>query len=123
MNNKASYGTPKDRIRQFLEYKRISQSRFERTCGFSHGYVANIRKAPSGYACSLIAHHYPELNTNWLITGEGEMQTAEASLLPVTENERTRYQEMIQVRNVRIMELETLVVELQKKIDEEEYVI
>lgn len=109
--------TTKDRIRLFLEYKGISQNAFERACGFSHGYVCNIRRAPSEDACSLIVRQYPELNAIWLKTGEGEMLNETASRLPILENERSRYMEMIRVRNKRISDLEKLVVILQAEID------
>lgn len=109
--------TTKDRIRLFLEYKGISQSAFERTCGFSHGYVSNMRRAPSDSACSLIVRHYPELNVSWLKTGMGEMLTSEALPGPVDESERTRYQEMIEHRDRRIKELESRLLELQRKLD------
>ncbi len=111
------------RLRQFLEYKHSSLSEFERRCGFSHGYVSNIRRAPSASACSRIARHYPELNTEWLVSGKGEMLTAEASILPVPDNERSRYQDMITARNVRIMELEELIIELQRKLDETKFIV
>ncbi len=110
--------TAKERIRLFLEYKGVSQSAFERSCGFAHGYVSNIRRAPSDSACSLIARRYPELNISWLKTGAGEMLTSEALPGPVDESERTRYQEIIDYRDRRIRELENHLLELQRKLDE-----
>lgn len=110
--------TAKDRIRLFLEYKSLSQSAFERSCGFAHGYVSNIRKAPSESACSLIARQYPELNMSWLKNGTGEMLTLEASPIPVPESERTRYMEMIRYRDERIAALESQIISLQRQLDD-----
>lgn len=110
--------TAKDRIQLFLEYKSLSQSAFERSCGFAHGYVSNIRKAPSESACSLIARQYPELNMSWLKNGTGEMLTSDASPIPVPESERTRYMEMIRYRDERIAALESQIISLQRQLDD-----
>lgn len=50
--------TVKDRLRLYLEFARVSQSEFERCCGLSHGYVANIRKAPSSGDASRTRYPY-----------------------------------------------------------------
>lgn len=110
--------TAKDRIRLFLEYRGISQGAFERSCGFAHGYVSNMRRAPSDSACSLIAHQYPELNVSWIRNGTGEMLTSEASPIPVPESERTRYMEMIRYRDERIAALESQIISLQRQLDD-----
>ena len=123
MNRIAHKSPASSRLRQFLEFKNVSLSEFERRCGFSHGYVSNMRRAPSASACSQIVRRFPELNTDWLISGKGEMLTSEASPLPVPDSERTRYQEMISSRNVRIMELEELIIELQRKLDETQFTV
>lgn len=107
----------KQRLQLFLEYKRISQSAFERTCGFSHGYVSNIRRSPSASACSLIALQFPELNIKWLTTGAGHMLSSEDMSIPVPDNERTRYEEMIVSRDKRIKELESTILNQQRTID------
>lgn len=82
-----------------------------------------MRRAPSASACSQIVRRFTELNTDWLISGKGEMLTSEASPLPVPDSERTRYQEMISSRNVRIMELEELIIQLQRKLDETQFTV
>lgn len=110
----------KKRLQLFLEYKRVSQSAFERTLGLAHGYVSNIRKGISPEVCSLIVHHYSELNTKWLITGEGEMLVKSANPSTLQDTERTRYIEMLKWRDGRIVELENLVLKLQRVIDETE---
>ena len=102
------------RIRTYTEFRKITLAAFERRCGFSHGYVNNIRAGISDRCRSLIALAFPELNIDWVITGKGEMLIEPPK---PAETERTRYQEMIQVRNVRIMELEALVLELQRIVD------
>ena len=67
------YMTVKDRLKRFIEYKKISIRSFERDCGLSYGYVNNIRVSIQPDKVTNIATHFPELNTGWLLTGEGEM--------------------------------------------------
>ena len=113
-------GTVRDRIRAFADYKGISQSAFERACGFSHGYVSNMRRGPSRQARSLIAQRFPELDIHWLLSGERTMLREAFRPLPVPEDERSRYAEMIAARDERIRSLEETVLTLQRKLDKYE---
>lgn len=63
----------KERLIQFIKYKNIGQSAFEKFVGLSNGYVNNIRKSIQPDKVQRIALKYPELNTGWLMTGNGEM--------------------------------------------------
>lgn len=63
----------KERLMSFLNYKGLSQGRFERLVGFSNGYLDKLRHAPSVGKTQIIIETFPELNRTWLLTGEGEM--------------------------------------------------
>lgn len=63
----------KQRLIEFLAYKRLSQGKFEKSCGLSIGYVNNISKGIGAGKLHSILSIYPELNSDWLLTGEGEM--------------------------------------------------
>ena len=65
--------TVKERLREFIEYKGISIRSFESTCGLSYGYVGNMRQSIQPDKVTRIAHCFPDLNTGWLLSGEGEM--------------------------------------------------
>ena len=65
--------TIKDRMQKFLEKKALSQRKFEKFVGLSNGFVNNIGDSIRAASLEKIKHKYPELNTNWLLTGEGEM--------------------------------------------------
>ena len=65
--------TVKQRLLEFLRYKNISQAKFTQQLGLSNGYVNNIRKGISNDVLLNIAKHFPELNRDWLLFGEGEM--------------------------------------------------
>lgn len=65
--------TAKDRILIFLEYLGIGQNAFEKKCGISNGYISNSRGSFGSKIVAKISATYPDLNTSWLLTGEGEM--------------------------------------------------
>ena len=63
----------KQRLIQFIKYKKISQRNFEQRCGLANGYVGNIRNSVSGKKLDDICRVFPELNKSWLLLGEGDM--------------------------------------------------
>lgn len=63
----------KQRLIEFIKYKNIGQKKFAQTVGVSDGYVNAIRVSIQPNTLHKIVMHYPELNTGWLLTGEGEM--------------------------------------------------
>lgn len=67
------YASVKDRLVQYLQYKRVSKSEFGRKIGVSSAYVSSIRRAPDIDKIKTIALNYPDLNIDWLLYGEGEM--------------------------------------------------
>jgi transcriptional regulator with XRE-family HTH domain len=69
--------TIKERLILFVKHLGMAQTRFEKHCGLANGYINNIRKSISPDKLELIALCFPELNTGWLMTGEGEMLKTE----------------------------------------------
>lgn len=65
--------TVKERLIIFIKSLDIGQGAFEKAVGLSNGYVNNIRKSIQPDKLQKIALKFPELNTGWLMTGEGEM--------------------------------------------------
>ena len=65
--------TVKQRLVEFLKCKKIGQKKFEIACGFSNGFVNSIRQSISPKKIQQIALCYPDLNTGWILTGEGSM--------------------------------------------------
>lgn len=65
--------TIKERLIAFIAHLGIGQGKFEKNCGLANAYVANIRKSITPEKLQKISQQYPELNTGWLMTGEGEM--------------------------------------------------
>lgn len=65
--------TIKDRLIIYIKYLKISVRKFEEKCNLANGYIKNIRLSITPEKLRKISLHYPELNTGWLMTGEGEM--------------------------------------------------
>lgn len=63
----------KDRLISFIEYKGLSKNKFEQICGFSKRYVSNISVSLQPDKIEKISLNFPELNIEWLLTGEGRM--------------------------------------------------
>lgn len=65
--------TVKERLMKFIAYKQIGQTKFEKLAGLSNGYLNQLRKAPGVDKIQMIIGAFPDLNQQWLLTGEGEM--------------------------------------------------
>jgi len=63
----------KERLMEFLKYLGVGQNKFAESVGLSRGYVNNIGDNITMKSVNKIVQVYPELNRNWLLTGEGEM--------------------------------------------------
>ncbi|MCO6564353.1 MAG: hypothetical protein J6581_02795 [Apibacter sp.] len=65
--------TVKERLISYLKYEKISKSEFGRSIGVSSAYISSMRKSIQPDKIKSISLNYPNLNTEWLLTGEGEM--------------------------------------------------
>jgi hypothetical protein len=63
----------KERLIEFLAYLGMGQTKFEEKIGLSRGLINNIKGYISLKSLKKIEDAYPELNTEWLKTGEGVM--------------------------------------------------
>jgi hypothetical protein len=62
----------RERIIQFIDYKGISKYKFYQDTGFSNGFL-DKEGAIGSDKCEKISYVYPDINLEWLITGNGEM--------------------------------------------------
>lgn len=65
--------TVKQRLVRYLKYKGLGQNKFEREAGISVGYISNLKSSPSSAILVKIFNAAPDLNRDWLISGEGSM--------------------------------------------------
>lgn len=111
--------TVKDRVILFIEYKGISKNAFEKACGLSTRYVSNMRQSIQPDKIKKIALAFPELNTGWLLTGEGEMLKGEA--IPPRESAQLQPDEPAEALPLQedslIAELRAQIERLESKVD------
>lgn len=67
-----NFSTQKQRILQFIDYKGISKNKFYIETGISNG-VLDKKSGLSMETIEKFYSTYPEINPEWLLTGEGEM--------------------------------------------------
>lgn len=65
--------TIKERFTLFLKYLGIGQGKFEKITDIGNGTINNIKDGISTPKLAKISEAYPELNIEWLITGNGTM--------------------------------------------------
>lgn len=65
--------TFKNRLLTFIGYMNLSIRKFEACCGFPNGTVTHVKKSFSLEKKIAISNAFPQLNIDWLYTGEGEM--------------------------------------------------
>lgn len=70
MENKS---TLKERLEEFVEYLDLTNQKFEQNAGLPNGFINKSGKYISDKSEQKIINTYPDLNINWLLTGEGEM--------------------------------------------------
>lgn len=63
----------RQRVLEYCKRKNIAVSRFEKECNLANGYFNQVKKRPSLDKIESISRAFPDLNTDWLLTGEGEM--------------------------------------------------
>jgi transcriptional regulator with XRE-family HTH domain len=87
-----------DRIKQIIEYYKLSPASFAEQIGINRSNLTHLfsgRNQPSLDLAKKILHNYPEIKTEWLIMGVGEMMRGEAEkeLDNKIKNERKIYEE------------------------------
>lgn len=63
----------KNRLIEYLEYKGVNKSEFGRRIGVSSAFITSMRKSIQPDKVRSIKSEFPDLNTEWLLTGEGKM--------------------------------------------------
>lgn len=118
--------TIKDRLKAFVKHLKISERVFEINCNLSNGYIYSMKKGVGHDKIELISNFYPELNTGWLLTGEGDMlRTDQLGIIPTNLKNQEEQDDYIHSLDLKI-ELQREVAELKKlrlKIESLESVI
>ena len=63
----------KSSLLDFVSYTQLSRRKFQERIGVSNSYIQNISESIGADVMNRISIQFPELNTSWLLTGEGSM--------------------------------------------------
>lgn len=112
----------KQRLMQFLKYKKLSQGKFERACNLSNGYINNFKNSIGAEKLQNIFSTFPELNKDWLLSGEGEMIVSETPTEEKIEEIPTAVSAIAgcvdcRVLQVRLEEKQTTIDTLREQLD------
>lgn len=79
-NNKSE---PWERIEEVMKYYRLNKNSFSDEIGMSNnvtiGRILNEKRKPIRSTLEKIVARFPQINMDWLLTGEGEMLIAESN--------------------------------------------
>ena len=76
----------KDRLLEFLKHINMDKSVFEREAGLANGFVDKTNARMRKSSLTAISQRFPQLNTDWLLTGRGEMLQEVTTVQPENEN-------------------------------------
>ncbi|MBT8180216.1 MAG: hypothetical protein KJO53_01375 [Eudoraea sp.] len=98
-----------DRLMQFIKYAGLSARQFDLSIGASNGYTLRMQKNNASIGSDVIENilkAYPQLNVEWLITGEGEMlkENEQELILDFDELSKEKQTEIEQIIEAKIKE-------------------
>lgn len=118
-------GTIVTRIKEYLDYKGISNAAFEKSMGLSNAAFRNLLLKGGSIGSDKIENFitlYPEVSLDWLIRGVGEMLTTGAQpelvaeQIPTLNNTEILLRDLLAERDARIDALNELIWDLKEEI-------
>lgn len=76
----------RERLLDYIQFKQMSIRRFQDSIGVSNAYVKNINKSVGSDIKRRIENLYPELNLDWVETGNGTMIKEQKEDSPIESN-------------------------------------
>lgn len=119
-----NFATTKEKIIQFIDFKQISTTNFFKETGIKRGFLDSdkLKASVSDIFIAKIFAKYPEINLEWLITGEGKMlktsdfdQENESKIITMVHNNTIKTHESL------IQEIENLKKTIQIIEDERDF--
>ncbi|MBO9586614.1 MAG: helix-turn-helix transcriptional regulator [Flavobacterium sp.] len=94
-------------MREYLDYKGISKYKFCNDLGFSNKFLDNSSNMGTDKACKIL-HYYPDLNSEWLLTGNGSMIKEENTSLMIMNNDRKTVDSLHASQEIPLYDLEAV---------------
>lgn len=106
------------RIKQYIDYKGLSNKKFEESVGFSNGAFASQLKNERTIGVDKlenILNEYPEINSEWILTGKGKMLKKEGENEKIMKTEADpKDQYIIELQRDKIKSLENEIERIKK---------
>ena len=96
-----------ERVREYLDYKGITKYKFCNDLGFSNKFLDNSSNMGTDKACKIL-HHYPEINSEWLLTGNGPMIKEENTSVMIINNDRKTVDSIHMRQEIPLYDLEAV---------------
>jgi phage repressor protein C with HTH and peptisase S24 domain len=96
-----------ERVREYLDYKGISKYKFCNDLGFSNKFLDNSSNMGTDKACKIL-HYYPDLNSEWLLTGNGPMIKEENTSVVVMNSDRKTVDTLHANQEIPLYDLEAV---------------
>ncbi|WP_268847381.1 S24 family peptidase [Flavobacterium aestivum] len=96
-----------ERMREYLDYKGISKYKFCNDLGFSNKFLDNSSNMGTDKACKIL-HYYPEINSEWLLTGNGSMLKENNANIVIMNNDRKTIDSLHTSQEIPLYDLEAV---------------
>jgi phage repressor protein C with HTH and peptisase S24 domain len=96
-----------ERMREYLDYKGITKYKFCNDLGFSNKFLDNSSNMGTDKACKIL-HHYPEISSEWLLTGNGSMLKENNTNIVVMNNDRKTIDSLHTSQEIPLYDLEAV---------------
>jgi len=113
-----------ERVEQLADYYMVSKpSEFAKITGFSHQVATNYLKSkrnPTTEALTAIIKAFPGINSDWLLTGKGEMLKNDSGLVNIPDtpqSEIDHYKSMLEMMTELLKEKERYINMIQPLAD------
>jgi phage repressor protein C with HTH and peptisase S24 domain len=96
-----------ERMKEYLDYKGITKYKFCNDLGFSNKFLDNSSNMGTDKACKIL-HHYPEVNSEWLLTGNGPMLKENSTDIVIINNDRKTVDSLHLSQEIPLYDLEAV---------------
>ncbi|MDR1897266.1 MAG: helix-turn-helix domain containing protein [Prevotellaceae bacterium] len=103
----------KERLLEYIKYKKISNSAFCRAINVSNAFISSMRKSIQPDKIEGIALKFPDISIEWLLTGKGEMLKKDQ---PLKEDGTAFTQQIFELLKNQLEEKDRQIAEKDKQI-------
>ncbi|WP_230716855.1 S24 family peptidase [Flavobacterium sp. JAS] len=96
-----------ERMKEYLDYKGITKYKFCNDLGFSNKFLDNSSNMGTDKACKIL-HHFPEVNSEWLLTGNGPMLKENSTDIVIMNTDRKTVDSLHVSQEIPLYDLEAV---------------